>query len=396
MRQTAKESRGERFERGAMKVWLIQSVLSPYRIPLFQQIAAAPGVDFRLILLSDKFRTRPQWKREVHDLSFKVEVPRGLAYQSGPEHEYCINPFLLPKMLTNRPDVIVCGGYSFATLNAWLYRKLFRGRYVIWTEATMLTDGAIRGTRLWLRRVMGRGAAAFIDAGTLAREYVRHLVPDIPETKLFRAFNCVESPQFMRTPEEGRQFLAARGLPSQYLLFVGKLNERKGIPELLDVYRSLVAQRPDLGLVLLGDGPLAPQIAEFKDRHNLPRLHLPGFVRNEDTTLYYAGATAFMLLSRSDHNPLVLFEALAAGIPVICSQAAGNAVDFIEPGRNGFIVDPLDRSTTVDRTLELLGWDAARRADCRRFCSLHLAKANYGAAAEAFLAACLLAQSRAQ
>ena len=61
-----------------MTVWLIQTVISPYRIKLFRGIAEMPGVDFTLVLLSDRFRVRPQWKREVGTLPFRVEVPFGV------------------------------------------------------------------------------------------------------------------------------------------------------------------------------------------------------------------------------------------------------------------------------------------------------------------------------
>ncbi|MGC8991354.1 MAG: glycosyltransferase family 4 protein, partial [Verrucomicrobiia bacterium] len=317
--------------------------------------------------------------------------PFSIGWQDSLEHEYLINPFLLAKMLRERPDVIISGGYNWGTLNALLYRKLTGVRYVIWTEVTMMTDGRFRGAKLWLRRVMGRNAAAFIDAGTLAREYVRYLVPGIPDSRLFRAYNCVESARFMVSAEEGRSFLNARGLPPQTLLFVGKLNEGKGVPVLLKAYRQLVAERANLGLVLLGDGPLRLQIEEFKARHGLRHLHLPGFLENEKTAPYYAGASAFVLLSVRDRNPLVIFEALNAGVPILCSNRAGNAVDFIKDGVNGYIVDPLEIDDVVAKLREVLEWGVQRRDAAREFSHSVVRMANYEDAARAFVSACRLA-----
>lgn len=373
-----------------MKVWLTQYVLSPYRVPLFQRIAETPGIDFRLILLSDRFRTRPQWKRDLAKLPFRVEVPFGFGYQTDPEHEYCFNPFLLAKMVADRPDVVVCGGYNLATVNAWLYRKLGGAAYVIWTEATMMTDGGIGGARLRLRQMMARDAAGFIEAGTLAREYVRYLVPDIFDRQVFRAFNCIETPQFRKSSAEVRPTLDRLGMPERYLLFVGKLNERKGIPALLEVYRRLASSDPELGLVLVGDGPLRAHIERFREQHKL-RIFLPGFLKNEDTTDFYAAASAFMLLSQRDHNPLVLLEALGAGIPVICSRHAGNSVDFISEGANGYIVDPAAILDVVDKTSEVVNWAPARRGLCGKVSAQRIAGANYVDAAAAFIAACRFA-----
>ena len=61
-----------------------------------------------------------------------------------------------------------------------------------------------------------------------------------------------------------------------------------------------------------------------------------------------------MLLSVYDCNPLVIFEALAAGLPTICSEHAGNAADFIADGKNGFIVDPEDVPDTASKTMMVL------------------------------------------
>src|SRR5690606_1200368 len=80
-----------------MKVWLTQTVLSPYRIELFRRLAEAPGVDFSLVLLSDRFKVRPQWKRDLSSLPFRVVVPWGFSLRTGPEKEFCVNPLLVFK-----------------------------------------------------------------------------------------------------------------------------------------------------------------------------------------------------------------------------------------------------------------------------------------------------------
>jgi glycosyltransferase involved in cell wall biosynthesis len=141
------------------------------------------------------------------------------------------------------------------------------------------------------------------------------------------------------------------------LLYVGKLGERKGIKQLLEAYRRLVQDRDmkDLGLVLLGEGPLRQYILDFSKTHNLPHIHLEGFVSQERIPFYYAAADVFVLLSLSDPNPLVIFEALAAGLPIVCSSRAGNAVDFIVNDSNGFQVDPLDIEAVVDKLRLALG-----------------------------------------
>ena len=150
-----------------MKIWLIQSVIAPYRIELFKTISSHKSVDFSLVLLSTKFKTRPQWEMDFSALPFKVDPVWGLSIKSSPEHQYCINPFLIIKLLIGKPDVVICGGYSIATFMVFLWARLTGRKYVIWTEATMLTDGGIRGIQLFFRKTIARHASAFVDAGNV-------------------------------------------------------------------------------------------------------------------------------------------------------------------------------------------------------------------------------------
>ena len=121
-------------------------------------------------------------------------------------------------------------------------------------------------------------------------------------------------------------------------------------------------------------------------------MRQPG-ARGREIYSCYAGASAFMLLSRSDHNPLVLFEALAAGIPIICSSFAGNAVDFIRNDVNGYIVDPMNRDEVVSKTRSVLSWDQRQRNDCAAYSRDIVGKANYEDATAAFVNSCHLAAS---
>jgi len=373
-----------------MKIWLIQTHLSPYRIELFQRIAETEGVEFELVLLSDRFKVRPQWKRDLTTLPFPVFVPRGFSFRVGAEHEFCVNPFFLFDCLRKRPDVIICGGFSLATVTAWCYRLLRGKPYVIWTEATHRTDGRMSPVRKAMRRVLCRGCGAFLEAGTQARDYVRELLPKVRDEQLFRTYNCVNHERFRfeepRADEANR--LREKDSPEKNFLFVGKLNQRKGVPQLLEAYRILVEQsEEEAGLILIGEGPERERVERFRSEHGARNVRMKGWLENDEAARFYKQTDCFILLSRIDHNPLVLFEALAAGLPIICSNGACNAGDFIEEGQNGFIVDPADAREVARRMREVLSWDEAKRAHCREVSSRAVAKANYEDAARAFVEA---------
>lgn len=368
------------------KIWLTQQAVSPYRIPLFKRLSETPGIEFTLVLLTAKPKHRPFWQIDPSQLPFRTRTVFGLTLLLSYDKQICLNPFFLFKLFRERPDVVICGGFSLATIWCWLFRWLTGTPYVIWTEATHVRDSNVRGLRLWSRRLLIHHAGAIVDAGTQAREYIQSVCPQVSERKLFRAYNCVDNSFFFKEARNDPEFLSKLGLPKRNLLFVGRLIEIKGIPMLLEIYRRLTkGSFPELGLALLGDGPLKESVGLFKQQHQLRYLHLAGWVANEHTALFYGSCDVFMLLSRYDANPLVIFEALAAGIPVICTSRAGNAVDFIVDGVNGYVVNPFDAEEILRRTAEVLSWDAERREQARARSRELVLKANYESAAGEFL-----------
>lgn len=377
-----------------MKVWLIQNIISPYRIPLFKAISEIEGVDFKLILLSKGIRFLPQWNVDYEEMPFRAERVRGFVFYTGYENQKCMNPLLLVKVLREKPEVIICSGFSFATLIALIYSLLFHGKYIIWNEGTRYTEADRSKLRVLTRKIMARFSSGFVDAGTLSRQYLESLLPEYHSKPFVTSYNCVDNRKFRIEPSDtGKQVRELKvKYPEQNLLYVGQLVERKGIHELLEAYGEVIrASGRRIGLILIGDGPLAEHIRWFRKRNHLPDIYLEGFVENDRLPHYYAFCDLFVLPSLHDPNPLVVFEALAAGIPILCSFRAGNAVDFIVDGKNGYIVDPANTGDIADKVLEILRWE--RKEEIKSFSNELVRKANYSDSAKAFVDACILALS---
>jgi glycosyltransferase involved in cell wall biosynthesis len=180
--------------------------------------------------------------------------------------------------------------------------------------------------------------------------------------------------------------------PPQNILFVGRLIKIKGILQLLNVYR-IVSERSQnpVGLILVGQGPLEKEICEFKKKYQLNNIFLEGFVKYQELPAYYWISDLLVNLGIEDRNPLVLFEALAAGIPVLFSKRVGNAIDFVKDGENGYIVDPFDAEAITLKALELMKWDSAKR-ECAAIFSRNITKkSNYHDSGKAFVEACRMA-----
>ncbi len=368
-------------------VWLIHNNIPPYRVPLFSEIAKRADFNFTVVLTAPKCKHRLHWQTKTELMPFKVLTMKGLNFAMSDDDSVSISFGLLPSLIHKRPGIVICCGFGLSTLMVFVYASIFGRPYIVWSESTPVTEGIRRigHLRQWSRRLLARHASAFIDAGTLAREYIRSLLPASSQTPFFRSYNCVDKSLFSSSDNSDDS------KPGQLrkILFIGRLNQNKGIPMLLDVYGDVLEKSVDrVGLVLIGDGPLRHSVKQYSQKQARALVELHGQIAYTQVAKFYAGCDVLVLLSLSDCNPLVVLEALHAGIPIICTDRAGNAPDFIVPGENGYIVDPTNKDQIVSCMMEVLQWDPARRAMCRRVSQAQVTKANYRDSAAAFITAC--------
>jgi glycosyltransferase involved in cell wall biosynthesis len=106
-------------------------------------------------------------------------------------------------------------------------------------------------------------------------------------------------------------------LPARYILFVGTLQPRKNIKVLLEAWKEIVKDHPDLWLVI--SGSRAPVFKELKIPP-LERVLYPGYVDEIALPGLYSGAALFVLPSLDEGFGLPALEAMACGTPVIVSD----------------------------------------------------------------------------
>lgn len=140
----------------------------------------------------------------------------------------------------------------------------------------------------------------------------------------------------------------------QRLLFVGRLAGVKGVPILLDALAVVKKQIPDVRLRIAGDGPdrssLEKQAQELGISANVEFL---GYQSQQQVRELLAETDAFVMASFAEGVPVVLMEALAAGVPVVATQIAG-IPELVEHGVNGYLVPPGSASALAERVVELM------------------------------------------
>ncbi|MBM2827121.1 MAG: hypothetical protein HW403_1185 [Dehalococcoidia bacterium] len=126
------------------------------------------------------------------------------------------------------------------------------------------------------------------------------------------------------------------------VLYCGRLSPEKGVDYLIKAVKSLLPQRADVELHILGEGPDKARLlklVEELDMKDVVVFH--GWVSKEQMPYYYSAADVCVLPSFSEGLPRVMLEAMACGSVFLGTDITG-VVDHIKDGENGFRVRPGD------------------------------------------------------
>ena len=148
--------------------------------------------------------------------------------------------------------------------------------------------------------------------------------------------------------------------PGNRLLFVGRFDPVKGIPVLLDAIERLVINRT-VHLDLVGDGPERQAIEEAVRKRGLDsHITFHGYLSQRELRLRLVEADVCVMTSFSEGIPVVLMEAMAAGVPVVAPKITG-IPELVDDGINGYLTIPGHVPSLVERLEQLLD-DPAKRS----------------------------------
>lgn len=147
------------------------------------------------------------------------------------------------------------------------------------------------------------------------------------------------------------------------ILFVGRLENRKGLGYLLQAFSQVKKERPDTRLIVVGPGVrLRRKYDRLIDKLGLEDVVFTGYVPYSDLPMYYRTADIFCAPATGKESfGIVLLEGMAAGKPIVASNIEGYS-SVVDDGEEGLLVPPKDGTSLARALLELLG-DASRREE---------------------------------
>lgn len=141
----------------------------------------------------------------------------------------------------------------------------------------------------------------------------------------------------------------------------------------LRAFLALAPSQPQLRLLLPSGGSLAPRIRKLVEASGFAdRVHMPGYIAQDNLPVYYTAADLYLSASRSDGSSVSLMEALACGLPALISDIPAN-LEWVEPGQQGWLFPVGDSAALADKIvaamqntdLQAIGQRSRQRAEER-------------------------------
>jgi glycosyltransferase involved in cell wall biosynthesis len=258
-------------------------------------------------------------------------------------------------LATVDPSVIAVPGWGDASSLIALRWASSRGVPALAMSETTESDMARNFLREAVKaRIIGLFSGALVG-GRHHGQYLQRL--GMRADRIMLGYDCVDNDYFGAGAADAREKVEelrpSLGLPDDYFLASSRFIERKNLPGLVRAYARYRKATGDRAwhLVLLGDGPLLPDLEALAVREGVrEKLVLPRFVQYENLPTYYGLAKAFIHASLVEPWGLVVNEAMASRLPVLVSRQSGCAHELVQEGRNGFTFDANDQ----DRLVELM------------------------------------------
>lgn len=294
---------------------------------LINVLDALPRDQFEPILVVHKLEG-PHTSKLAHDVGV-VELGCGSFWTSIPSLVRCVKRL--------NPDILVAvtGGAGIPLVLCHLITASSK-RLLIWERSVIAGTWSDwkHSLMIFLKRILWKRADLVNCVGDeVAKDVMKHLrlkeekVISLPSPMLDERYY-----RYLRQPAPTNLFNDG----SPVVLCVARLVELKDHKTLLHAFAKLRATR-DARLILLGDGDLREDLEILAENLGIRKsVFFEGFVENP--IAYMAKSDMVVLSSRHEGVPGVVVQAMAAGTPVVATDAQGGTSELVRNGSTGWLV----------------------------------------------------------
>ncbi|UOW67243.1 glycosyltransferase family 4 protein [Paraclostridium bifermentans] len=315
-----------------MKVFIMTTVMAPYRVDLFNEIGKFCDLhvcfeqkhdigrndkwynnaakNFKLITLKKWDKSLKYIKLEIIKYIRKENIDIAVAYEYSTITSMLFMQFCIMK---NIPYLINCDG-------AFIKRNILKDRikkYFISHSAACLANGK-------------HAEKYFLHYGANKKNIFTHEFSSLHESEILK---------IMMSDKEKSKMKKKLNLEDKVtVISIGQFIERKGFDVLIKAWKNI---NSNYNLLIIGGGEKKKEYEEQIKNLNLKNIKIIDFMRKKELDDFYMASDLFVLPTREDVWGLVINEAMALGLPIITTDKCIAGLELVEKDVNGFIV-PVD------------------------------------------------------
>ena len=354
----------------------VTNIPAPYREKVHEEVSRGLGGAYHVLYARDRVPDR-LWDVEpgVYARSFlKGWV---ISYRGRFIH---LNPEVWRELDRLDPEVVITSGFNPTFLIAFLWAMRHGRPHIPASDGWAGSEAVLSFAHVLVRRLVYRNSIAFIGASRRTLDLYRQY--GCPEDALFQSHLCADNAAYRGFAAVAKRF---------DISFCGQIIDGKMPLFFADVARLLKRQKPDLRVLVVGDGPLRERLLAALREDGID-FHFAGFASQRELPSWYGQTRVFLFPTRRDAWGVVANEACAAGVPVVTCGNAGVAGELVVHGASGFVLE-LEAKTWAEHVWKLLSDPQLRESFS--LCALQrVQNYTYAAAARGIVQAVAYASDR--
>jgi len=321
-----------------MEIGYLTNSTAPYRVKQINTLSKIKNIEFNI------YYTKPKGGRawDINDSCVAKEFYlRGIEPIKFKRIDFCIN-FGLIKLI-RRNDLIVIGGYEQPSyLLASIICKLFKKKYILLFDGIQPQKIGIRGNffkYIWIKYIVKNSLAIFSNGLTSKLYFNNNFKYDAQ--KIYNQYLTVDIDSidelYRKKEEIKKQMRESYAIENnkKVLLYVGRLLDWKNVDTLINAV-SLIKNHKEYILFIVGDGPERMNLEKLSQDLKINTYFIGNISDPYKIYKHYIMADLFIFPTSGEAWGLVVNEALAAGLPVVCAKSAGCSLDLVIDDRNGY------------------------------------------------------------
>ena len=367
-----------------IKYLLVTDIPAPWREKVYENVHRKLGDAFHVAYCSHNEKRRLwTFPHGNHSKTIMKSLSIG-----NDDWERFVNPEIIPMLLREKPEIVICFSLNPTVIMAYLISKLMHSKTIVFADTWLGRDEGIN----WIQRTVRKFiyncfGDAFIGASRQTLLMYKHYNNRAKDESLFLSALCADNEYYERA-------LTNTHVEKKYdLLFSGRIVELKNPLFIVDVAEKVKAKRGRCSVLIMGDGDRSMKEGMFGKFEKADiQYEYAGFVKHSKLPEFYSQARILLLPTSRDCWGVVINEAMISGLPVITTDRTAAAGELVIDGKNGYVL-PLDAELWADKIADLLEnrdrletFAENARETVREF--------NFAKAAEGIIAAIRYAESR--